>query len=221
MFERIETKDEQDWLKLRTSVLTATEVPVILGLNKYQTIKELLNKKINPVKIDNAYTWLGQALEPIVVHATNKVLNTDFKLYENMGRKAFFIDKVRRLGATPDATSNTQLLECKSTKPFNFLKWSDWPPNYYLMQLYTQLYCASYTEGLLSILSTNLTQSSPILKLPIVIFKLVRHENIDRILETEVDRFWTTLDNKKQFRINKELATQLELSLRFQSKRIY
>ena len=210
MFKEVCVTTEKDWLDIRSRVVTATEVSIILGLNHYRTVSEMMRDKANPKPFENAYTWVGIALEPIVVMATNKVLGASFKLYEETkDAKSFFVDLDLRLGSTPDAYDDLRLLECKSTKPGNYLRYSGWPPIYYLMQLYTQLLCTNRSEGLLSIMSTNLSQQSAELKLPINIFSINRETKIDEIVISEVERFWKTIDSQKLFRVNRKLSSEV------------
>lgn len=221
MFEEITVWEESEWLNLRSTVLTASDIAVIMGLNGYRSVADMMGDKAEPKSFSNAYTWMGIALEPVVVLATNKVLDRNFKLYEDLKGKSFFIDKQLRLGATPDAYDDIQLLECKSTKPFNFLRYSGWAPIYYLSQLYTQLICTNKESGLLAILSTNLSQSSENLNIPIHIFELKRDIRIDDMILQEVKRFWETIGRSKIYRVNRKQVMELELMLRIKSKRIY
>jgi len=219
-FEILRPETEADWLQLRTKVLTATDIAVILGLNKYKSVAELIEGKKNSEPFENAYTWIGQALEPVVVKATNKVLDRKFKLYEDDG-KAFFADIDLGLGATPDAYDATHLLECKTTKPGNALRWAAWPPPYYLSQLYTQLICTDRPEGMLSIMSTNLTQTSEVLQLPITVHLLTRTEKIDKLILEQVARFWETSKRGKVYRVDRKLSFQLEMLLQYQVRTVY
>lgn len=220
MFKEIKPKTEEEWLKIRTTVITATEMAVLLGLNKWKSVSELVEGKKRFEPFENSYTWMGQQLEPIVVTATNRVLKRNFKLFEN-GSRSFFLDSDLGLGATPDAGDETTLLECKTTKPHNWLKWHSWPPNYYLAQLYTQMICVGRDEGYLAILSTDLTQKSDILDLPLHIHRLVRDEELDKIFLFEVKRFWEAQAAGKQYRVNRKQVLNIEMALRMSSKRIY
>lgn len=220
MFKEVRPEGDAAWLELRTTVLTASDMGVVLGLNKWKSVKELVEGKETFTPFENSYTWLGQALEPVVVTATNKALGSNFKLFEN-GSRSFFLDEDIRLGATPDAGEGDVLLECKSTKPGNYLRWAHWPPAYYLSQLYTQMICTGRQEGLLAIMSTNLTQKTEVLKLPLHVFRLKRSQEMDDIfLETAKD-FWTARDAGKMYRVNRKRAPGLELKLRFQVEKIY
>lgn len=219
-FIEVSPATEKEWLELRTSVVTASDVGVILGLNRWKSVREMLSAKQETVPFENSYTWLGQTMEPLVVKAVNKVLGTNFKLYEDDSRK-FFVDKEIRLGATPDAYEGDILLECKSTKPANFFYWWGFPPVYYASQLYTQLICTGKKTGYLAIMSTNMSQSSAELNIPIHIHQLTRTEKFDILILNEVKRFWHYTDNKKLYRVDRKQALSIELQLRTELRRIY
>ncbi len=221
-FEILRPENEADWLLLRTKVLTATDMAVILGLNPYKSVSELLESKKNPEPFSNAYTWIGQALEPVVVKAVSEVLTHQFKLYEDDG-KQFFADLDVGLGATPDAyeVNGNLLLECKTTKPGNALKWAAWPPTYYLSQLYTQLICTEKQSGLLGILSTNLTQTSEVLRLPLTIHHLTRSKELDILILEQVARFWETTKRGKIYRVDRKLTFKIDMMLRYLVRGIY
>lgn len=210
MFQRISPGSEDEWLQLRLKVLTATEMGAILGLNKWKSVREVIEGKEKVKFFENAYTWLGQQLEPVVVEAVNKSLDTDFELFDD---KAFFVDYELGLGATPDAGNGDILLECKSTKPHNALRWAHWPPAYYLIQLYVQMICCERQTGMLAILSTNLTQKTEELNLPLSIFKIERDEEIDQIVTKEVKRFWQCQAENKLYRVDRKQSNMLECKL--------
>ena len=220
MFEELKPKGDEEWLELRAKVITATDVGVLLGFNKWKSVAELIDGKENYKPFENSYTWLGQTLEPVVVESANKVMGANFKLFEN-GSRSFFVDMDIKLGATPDAGEGPLLLECKSTKPGNYLRWTEWPPAYYLSQLYTQMMCCEKETGYLAIMSTNMTQKSEKLKIPMHIHKLTRTEKFDTVLLSEVQRFWDAQKAGKTYRVNRKEAPGRELMLRFQTEIIH
>lgn len=220
-FKHIEPESEGQWLELRTRVLTASDIGVILGMNRWKSVKELIESKKEFEPFENAYTWLGQQLEPVVMAAVNKTLESEFRLFEDNGSRSFYADLNIGLGATPDAFDKDRLLECKSTKPLNHLRWYGWPPAYYLTQLYTQMICTDKQQGLLAILSTDLTQTSDKLNLPLTVYTLDRNEDIDKYLLSEVKRFWTADKEKKSFRVARKKATWFETLLRINTRIIY
>lgn len=217
MFQRLELKSEAEWLEARREVLTATEIPVILGLNKWKTVKQLQAGKEHREDLsNNAYVLLGQWLEPFIVNAVNYTLKSSFTLFEQ--GKAFYVNPALGLGATPDAYDTHRLLECKSTKPRNYVEWASWPPLYYLMQLYTQLYCTDRQEGLLAILSTDLSQKNTSLNLRLSIHSIGRNARLDDILVSETQRYWKTVKEDKMFRVNRKLTKEVEYYFRVKGK---
>lgn len=219
VFKELKPTSETEWLKLRLQVLTATEVSGILGLNPFKSPKQILEdkKKIEP--FENAYTITGQLLEPVVVAMVNRELNSNFKLFEN-GSRSFFLNEDIKMGATPDAGNEEFLLECKTTRPTNFAKWSYWPPLYYLCQLYVQLICINKQQGYLAIVSTNLTQETAKYNPPMHMHLLTRTEEIDAIIVKEVKRFWECAKNEKMYRVDRKQAKMLEISFRNSCKRV-
>lgn len=215
-------KTEKEWLKARKEVVTATEASVLLGVNRWTSPNKMVQEKYNSTFKGNAYTKLGQFLEPVVVNLTNEVLKTKFTLLETeeIG-KIFYMDSKIGLGATPDATNGRVFLECKTTKPLNFIKYSSSPPLYYICQVMVQMFCADMKESFISIMSTDLTQHRPEPNWPIVIFKVTRSKKLDQLLIQEVERFWRLRKEDKKFRVDSKVKTLAKLLLSTSFKRIY
>ena len=218
---KVKVKNEADWLALRQSVITATEAPILLGLNKYQSPSKMLKEKREKTFMGNSYTRIGQVLEPVVVEFTNEILKTNFQLIEKDGQKVFYMHPIVALGATPDAIEGNMFLECKTTKPLNFLKYSNSPPPYYIMQLMVQLHCAGFKEGYLSIMSTDLTQHTQTLKVPMTIFKVTKREKLCILLEKEVKRALDCEREGKMFRVNGEVRNIAKLLTAISYERVY
>jgi predicted phage-related endonuclease len=201
-------KTEAEWLALRKKYITASEAAVLVGADPYSSPAKLRNP--SPFS-GNAFTFVGQMLEPIVCNVTNAVLGTRFALYENAeGHKEFYTCGL--LGATPDAHEDRKiLLECKTTRPKTYLKYSGVPPSKYIIQNIVQQMCVDDLEdyGYLSIMSTDLTQSSAKLKWPITIFKIWKDDRICTILEEQAQRY---TDNVK-FRVDSKVKQKMKLLL--------
>lgn len=199
-----EPKTEEDWLELRKKYITASQGAILVGANPYSSPKAIREPK--PF-FGNAFTEVGHALEPVVVYVTNKVLGTEFKLYEDTeGCKAFYTSG--KLGATPDAHEDHKvLLECKTTRPKTYIKYSSVPPSTYLIQLMVQMMCTDIDVGYLAIMSTDLTQPTPELKWPITIYKVERSEAICDILNEEAERFGP------KFRVDSKVKKRVKLLL--------
>lgn len=216
-FKELKPTTDEEWLKIRQTVLTASDIAVILGLNPWKSVQQLVDSKKELVFFENAYTIMGQWLEPVVVLAVNRALGTSHKLFEN-GSRSFFVDEEIGLGATPDAGSEDGLLECKTTKPYNCLRWAYWPPSYYLTQLYTQMICCNQQKGILAVMSTNLAQYEDKLNVPMHITEINREEWLDTIIFKEVKRYWECQEQDKKYRVDRKQTKLIELKLRFMTK---
>src|SRR3990167_3056536 len=96
-------KGDKEWLKARQQVITATEAPILLGLNPYSSPAKMWQEKTEKTFVGNSYTQIGQWLEPLVVTITNSLLGTDFRIIENDIGKIFYTHDEVKLGATPDS----------------------------------------------------------------------------------------------------------------------
>lgn len=209
-------QNETDWHALRSQVITASEAAVLVGADPYSSPTKLRNPE--PFA-GNAFTFVGQVLEEVVAKITNKVLGTNFQLYEQEENvKEFYING--HLGATPDAHQDRKiLLECKTTRPKTYMKYSAVPPSKYIIQNIVQQICVDDLEsdfGYLSILSTDLTQNSPKLCWPITIYKIWKNEEICRILQEESSRYYAG----KTFRVNSKVKQKVKLLLTMSWERV-
>lgn len=204
---------EKEWLELRKKYITASSASTLVGLNPYSSPKKIKS----PDKfVGNAYTFIGHLLEPVVVDMTNIVMDMDFRLYEQQkDQKVFFT--AGKLGATPDAHDGKYLLECKTTNPKSYLKYSASPPLTYLTQLQVQMMCTGIKEGYLAIMSTDLSQTSPNIIWPITVYKAVQNDKFCAILKEEVKRF---LENDK-FRVNSKVKKQCKILLNLCYEKVY
>lgn len=209
---------EAEWHALRGAYITASEAAVLVSLNPFSSPGKL---KQDSGFTGNAFTLCGQVLEPVVVDVTNRVLGTKFRLFEDVEGKSFYTKGC--LGATPDATDETDLLECKSTRPKSFLKYIESPPLMYLIQLQVQLHCTNKKIGYLAIMSTDLTQATDVINWPIVIYKVHRNDKICEILETEAKRFLDGFDpnGKNTFRAKSEHKKKVGALLALCCEKIY
>lgn len=206
-------KTEEEWLALRSQFITASEAAVLVGADPYSSPAKIRNPE--PF-FGNAFTFVGQMLEPVVVNVTNKVLGTSFELYENAeGHKEFYTCDL--LGATPDAHEDRKiLLECKTTRPKTYIRYSAVPPSKYLIQVLVQLHCTGLEEAYLAIMSTDLTQATAELKWPITVFKVWKCGTICDILKTQAEKF----ASNKTFRVDSKIKQKVRLLLTLCYKRI-
>jgi predicted phage-related endonuclease len=199
-------KTEEEWLELRKRFITASAAAVLVGADPYSSPAKL--RSPDPF-FGNAFTFVGQVLEPVVVDVVNRVLGTTFQLYENAaGHKEFYTEG--SFGATPDAHMNRKiLLECKTTRPHTMLKYGSVPPSKYLIQLIVQMMCTRTKEGYLAIMSTNLTQKSAKLIWPISIYHVLLDDRISVILREEAERYVSSAT----FRVSSKVKQKVKLLL--------
>jgi len=219
----IKVSTEEEWHNLRGKVVTATEVSCILGLNKYKSAAKMWQEKNGKGEafVGNSYTYIGQLLEPVVVKAVNYHLDREFELFEVEGEKSFYTHDKLKMGATPDAWDGKELLECKTTKPHNAVRWSGFPNLQYLCQLYIQMMCMDISTGYLGTMSTDLTQKHTSLTFPLSVYILNRDEAIDKLISEEVIRFWDTVNRDKAFRVNRKLSQKLKWLFLFNVTRVH
>ena len=212
-------KTEADWLAIRKDYITASEASVLVGADPYSSPKAI---KEPSTFTGNAFTFVGQMLESVVVNITNQLLGTTFELYEIDNAKEFYTNG--QFGATPDAHENRKiLLECKTTRPQTYIKYGSVPPSKYMIQNIIQQMCVDNLEtdyGYLSILSTNLTQRTSKLNWPISIFKIWKDDRICTILEEEANRYKECEANGKQFRVNSKIKQKVKLLLTMNCEKI-
>lgn len=206
-------KTEAEWLELRKQYITASSAAVLVGADPYSSPTKLRN----PDDFQgNAFTRVGQMLEPVVVNIVNDILGTTFKLYESeKGYKEFYT--AGPLGATPDAHQDRKiLLECKTTRPHTYLKYGAVPPSKYLIQLMVQMMCTGLKEGYLAILSTDLTMKTSTLKWPISIYNVLYNEKICDTIQIQAQKF----KENKTFRVDSKIKQMVKLTLPLTYERI-
>jgi len=204
--------NEADWHTLRSQCVTASEAAVLVGADPYSSPAKLRNPE--PF-FGNAFTRVGQMLEPVVCNVVNDILGTSFVLYEQEANiKEFYT--CDGLGATPDAHEDRKLLlECKTTRPQTYIKYAAVPPSKYLIQLLVQMHCTGIDEGYLAIMSTDLTQSSAKLVWPIAIYKVWKCGTICSILIEQAAKFKAN----EKFRVDSKVKQRVRLLLTMCYKR--
>ena len=117
-----------EWYKMRSQMITASDFGSILGHNKYSSAKQVLKTKCGLGKIfeGNIYTRWGQKYEPVVTEIyefKNKEVVHEFGCLQH--------PKYSFIGASPDGiTDNGRMIEIKvpSTRE---IKDDDVPQHYY------------------------------------------------------------------------------------------
>lgn len=151
---RPETREQ--WLELRKSGIGSSEVATILGLNPFDTPRELWMRKrgIKPAIAENNAMMLGHYLEDAV--ATMWAEKTGHTIIKRSAIDWIIRDNVREyLQVSPDRTywidsngkrnmANKGILECKTTQRAVD---PDDLPNHWFVQVQYQLGVAGLSEG--------------------------------------------------------------------------
>lgn len=127
--------DQEEWLRIRKSYLTGTDVGAICGMNPYKSAMQVYLDKINPeIEImDNEAMRLGRDLEDYVagrfMEATGKKVRKSNAMYVN-DEYPFMMANVDRL-----VTGERAGLECKTASPYTADRWKDGNiPEWYYLQ---------------------------------------------------------------------------------------
>ena len=215
-------KTEADWLAIRKDYITASEASVLVGADPYSSPKAI---KEPSTFTGNAYTFVGQMLEPVVVMITNQVLGTNFVLYEQEANiKEFYT--AGHFGATPDAHQDRRiLLECKTVNSRSYLKYSSVVPSKYVIQNLIQQICVDDLEdyGYISLMDTkikSIAQYEQLLKEPdlnqdwkVSVFKIWKDDRLCSILLEQADRYKECESKNKQFRVDSKIKQMVKIIL--------
>lgn len=182
---------------IRLSNITATDMATLFGLNPYESPSKLLDKKLNPVPIESIHLRRGKLREPSVLEAFNLDVNMRSVRHEGPAIKM----EGHRIAATPDAyTSDGQgVIEAKSVMSHNFVKWYDNPPYYYIMQVFTQLMVTDLSVGYIGALEEADPKES---LFRFIVWKVERNTEAEDLIKQEVDRFWTSVEKKKVYKVS-------------------
>ena len=184
--------------------ITATEMAVLVGLNPYESPATLLEKKRNPQPVVNNHVRRGKLKEPSVLEA--------FYLDMGMKTRRHFEGTLQlsdhRIAATPDAYVKNEdtVVECKSVTSRNIEKWYDKIPDYYHIQVLTQMLVVGSSAGYIGALEEGDPYDC---EYRFVAWKVNRNERILQILKQEVDRFWELTDSGQSFRVKSAIKSEV------------
>jgi putative phage-type endonuclease len=185
----------KEWLEARQGCLTATELPILFGMNSYKSVADLVASKTGePTKLeDNIYMRAGRLLEPSVfiamsdfgitcsaVDSENVVMLRD----RNLGLSCSLDGK-----SIHPLTGEKVILEAKTTGKTKFVKWMKAPPEDYLIQVHTQLLLSNTRVGLLACMSTEFPFNS-------ILYEVRADPRIVQKLKSATINFWNMIKLK-------------------------
>lgn len=167
-----------------------SDIPTILGINKYKKKEELIKEKALAIKSEfqgNIYTEYGNILEPKIRNFINENYNCQFK-------ETTQYDKDLKIRANMDGFDeyNNMVLEIKTAgvKP----RWDE-----YITQLQLYLWITGSDRGLLAIYQrpkdfrTNLDFNKEQLTI-----KEIKKDTLEqKYILTEIEKFWSDVEKYK------------------------
>lgn len=188
------TPGSDEWLQARQKYLTATELSVILGMNKYGSIREIQDGKRGEVKRldDNVYLRAGRLLEPSVFLALSEA-GISCKPADP-DKVVMAVDDEVRLSCSLDGkavhplTGESVIMEAKSTGKAKFAEWFRKPPINYLVQVQAQLMLMGREVGLLTCMSTEFP-------FHIIVYEVRANAPLRFIFEEAAVEFWKAFNN--------------------------
>lgn len=170
MESKVFERGSQEWLEFRKDFVTATEISILLGMNKYTSPSKLLKEKLNPTFTANVYTRMGKILEPAVANLAEDILGIKIQSNEKDGQDVVYFHEFLKLSATPDGTAQiaegSYAVELKTTSRKNLETWSKSVPVHYAVQLIQQMILTKADGGFLVIMTPEYPQ------LPAVIYRI-------------------------------------------------
>jgi len=190
-----------EWLKARSTNITATEVATLFGLDQYKTANKVLKDKLNPPALkDNVYMRAGRLFEGAVFIALQEH-GIDAKPAD-YDHTVFIVDEEHRVAASLDGkcmhNDSKYIVEAKTTRIDKFKSWYEQPPLEYMLQVHTQLTVSGIDSGILACLGLDYPDY------PLIAYQVYSDDTISNLIKQEAKRFWDCHAEGKAFTINKE-----------------
>lgn len=208
--------------KDRLTNITATDMAILFALNPYESPASIIKRKTNPENITSPAMRRGILFEPAVLEA----LRIDINMETVRNTHGTCVMKDHRIAATPDAflkefynenLTNQVVIEAKSVGSQQFERWYTLVPHYYHMQVHTQIAVLEAQYGYIAALES----SGEDCEYRLVVWKILRHEELEEMMKKEVKRFWENYDNGNLFRANSEMKKRALAILETTASRVY
>ena len=150
-FEFIKLNSREEWLKARETRIGGSEASSLIGINKYQSLRDLWRKKKKGIteEIDNEAIRYGNALEPILREMFRaKHPSMDVQYEENA---ILYSKKYEYMSYSPDGLiwdgARAGILEIKTSFIRNSEMSNEWKeriPDSYYIQILHGLICTGF-----------------------------------------------------------------------------
>lgn len=197
--ERIRISSREQWLKLRSSDVTASVAAALLGIHPYTTAYALWALKTGRIAEDAEETppmRRGRLLEPVAVQLLRED-RPDWQISDHpVG--LYFRDPVARIGATPDLLARNEhgkwgIVQLKSVDPMIFRR--DWrdaegnitPPLWIVIQAIIECHLCGFEWAAVAPMVVGHGVELPVVGVPL-------HAGVIDRIKTEVAAFWRMIE---------------------------
>lgn len=144
----------EEWLAARKPLITASDVPAILGISKYRTAMQVYSEKkgLLPERDSNIYMRMGQHMEGFILD--EYTLATE-RTVARMPLSIYVSDSIPWFGASLDAMWAGGPVECKMTADRTVEDEQSEHRLEFEVQLYAQMIAANTATGSLAALLTG------------------------------------------------------------------
>ena len=152
---KLKAYTETEWLAWhrRLDRVTASQVPTILGVNRYESPFTLFQRKQGRVQWQDETRAMrrGHYMEPFIADEYER--QEGVKLHDPGNYTLFWNSEFPELLATPDRQEMNgeivtgDVVEAKAPGIYAIRNWDDGPPLAYMVQVQAQLYCTGGDKG--------------------------------------------------------------------------
>jgi putative phage-type endonuclease len=188
--ERRPISSRIEWLQWRQSLLCASEIGAVVGVDPFRTGLGVYSEKAGllPAQPDAPILRRGRWLE----HAAIAALREEQADWRIVQPNVFLIDGENRLGATPDALTEDESgelvnIQIKSTSPAAFERWDGHPPVAYQLQVAAENMLLDAARGLLVVFVVEPYSAR------LEYFDVPRHAPAEARIRALATEFWSNI----------------------------
>ena len=195
-----------EWKVARQNYVTATDIASLFGLNPNKSFAKFYRGKTQPEHVpDNLFMKVGRYLEPAVFEALSEHVIKTQKAHEN--KVVFVTNEKHKISCSLDGLAKGKkdivIVEAKTTvSEKKFEIWQECPPLEYLLQVQVQMMLCKKPHAILACLLHALP-------MPLIVYKITANQELQDIITTGVDKFWSQLGEYKVDRKEKKIVEEL------------
>jgi predicted phage-related endonuclease len=193
--ERLQPKDRAEWLALRRTDVTASQISALVSVHPYCTAYQLWAEKTGKLvpddDLDSPAMRRGRLLEKVGVELAAEAL-PQAELFHNSGTPQYWRLPEARIGATPDVlvtdSRGLGVIQLKSIDPWVYRQsWADHePPLWIALQALTEAKLTGAQWAAVGALRVGIAAEFDLTPIPL-------HEGAWQTLQDAVGEFWRSV----------------------------